>query len=394
VTEPGSRLRLLPWKLIVVTGVIILVLGLVIVFMPEIAGIGMKWKWSRLYAEKTLGACGARAVNQLFDQSGNFEYKKWEDIISSLSKWAEGDAQHLQYLINKLSAVDKMDYTRQTLLHHAARWDCPRLAMTLLEQGANINATAIGGSTPLHVAAESGFPGIVALFLEKGADIEAKKTYGTTPLFVAVCNGHANVVALLLKHGANVNVVTSSNGQTPLHMAAFLGNADVVSFLLDHGACFEAKNRYSMTPLHLAASHGRVDIVRQLLDRGADIEAKTYNDSTPLDFAALEGWDSVVTLLLDRGADIEGNGRSAFWSAVGGVHESTAVLLIERGANVNPIHKVKGDLTTREMTVLDMVNTWGLNHPMNEFLRRHGAKTAAELKAEADVPVGTGISGQ
>ena len=89
-----------------------------------------------------------------------------------------------------------------------------------------------------------------------------------------------------------------------------------------------------------AANDGNIEAVKQHLADGADVNAKNDFGSTPLIAAALKG------------------------------HKEIAELLISEGADVN----AKND---RGQTPLDWAEV-----EIADLLRKHGAKTGEELKAE------------
>ena len=188
-----------------------------------------------------------------------------------------------------------------------------------LEEGANVNATAIvlnpwgfenGGLTPLHLAALlNDNPEVAALLLERGADIKAEDDGGGTPLHGAArSNENPEVAALLLDRGADVHAKDNFFCSTPLHGAAVSNdNPEVVALLLDRGADIEAKSAVGNTPLHVAAmGNENLELVALLLDRGADVHAKDdFSGNTPLHNAAwLNDNPEVAALLLERGADV------------------------------------------------------------------------------------------
>jgi ankyrin repeat protein len=73
--------------------------------------------------------------------------------------------------------------------------------------------------------------------------------------------------------------------------------------LLAKGA---AVNRPGWSPLHYAAASGDDEIVRVLLQKGARVDATSPAGTglfTPLMMAAREGHDSTALLLIEQGAD-------------------------------------------------------------------------------------------
>ena len=97
--------------------------------------------------------------------------------------------------------------------------------------------------------------------------------------------------------------------------------------------------------IHKAAEAGNIKAVKHHLAASTDVDAGDEDASTPLHYAV------------------------AF------SHKETAELLIAKGADVN----TKNELGE---TPLDWV-LWCMQPKIAELLRKHGAKTGAELKAEA-----------
>ena len=142
---------------------------------------------------------------------------------------------------------------------------------SLLEEGADVNASQGDGMTALHWAAEHGDVKMVTMLLGAGADLEmGTRLSEHTPLHVASTAGHASVIGTLLEAGADVNASTTT-GATPLHFAAASGNGRAVTELLAHGAEPDAREpQWGQTPMMFAAAAGRVKAIAALLDGRAD----------------------------------------------------------------------------------------------------------------------------
>ena len=56
-----------------------------------------------------------------------------------------------------------------------------------------------------------------------------------------------------------------------------------------------------MTALHIAAARGYGDIALLLIEKGADVNARTIHDSTPLSFAVVNNHPDVSELLQENG---------------------------------------------------------------------------------------------
>ena len=100
--------------------------------------------------------------------------------------------------------------------------------------------------------------------------------------------------------------------------------------------------------IHAAAYEGNIEAVKQHLAAGADVNAKGKYGRTPLHYAASRGLKKIIELLIARGADVNTK--------------------IEVG-------DYKGQ------TPLDGAIQWNRTETA-DLLRKHGGKTAKELKVE------------
>ena len=103
--------------------------------------------------------------------------------------------------------------------HLAARSGSIESLKSLLENGANIEATDILGQTPLHAASNSGKIESLKFLLENGANTEAMDLSGKTTLhYENIYYGYIESLKLLLEKGANIEAMDKS-GKTPLDMS-------------------------------------------------------------------------------------------------------------------------------------------------------------------------------
>ena len=230
------------------------------------------------------------------------------------------------------------------------------LVRTLVEGGADVNATQVDGMTALHWAAYHDDTATARLLVRSGADADAENRYGVRPLSLAASNGNAGLIGLLLGAGADANAGLLG-GETVLMTAARTGSLEAVEALLAHGADPEARERRGQTALMWAAAEGHAEIVHALVEAGADVHASLVSGFTPLFFAVREGHIDVAQAILGAGVDVNGllervkegpdeavnnasyrpvdDGMSPLLLAVRNGHFELAVALIEAGANPN-----------------------------------------------------------
>lgn len=202
---------------------------------------------------------------------------------------------------------------------------------TLVEQGADVNATAGDGSTALLWASHRDLPKSVDLLIRAGADVNRANDLGATPLWAASENGSMAVVERLLEAGADPNLALR-HGETPLMAAARAGSFRVAELLLEHGGDPNETGPRSQTALMWAVLGLSSDVVKVLVDHGADVHARTvvtvelkahephshiqnqgwfeHGGNTALMFAARVGDVESARHLVAAGADL--NDRSAF----------------------------------------------------------------------------------
>ena len=143
-------------------------------------------------------------------------------------------------------------------------------------------------------------------------------------------NGRA-VVERLVAAGADVNACSLFDGhtETALHWAASSDDVVMVDALLDAGADIEAPGALAGggAPLADACGFGNWAVARRLVQRGARPRL--------LDAAALGLMDEVRERLAATPAPTSEEVTHALWSACAGGQSIAALLLVERGADVN-----------------------------------------------------------
>jgi len=250
------------------------------------------------------------------------------------------------------------------------------LIRTMIQQGADVNAPGVDGSTALHRAVNGDYLDVVDMLLRAGAKVAAADRYGVTPLSLACINGNAAMIRRLLDAGADPNAVDPA-GETALMTAARTGLPDAMRVLIDAGARVDAPDTpFQQTALMLAVRENHPAAVTFLLEHGASVNAQTRKGPaprfvppckgtgcgsegvginrgglpdrgrrgeakggmTPLLYAARDGRIDSARLLVAAGADIEEadvNAIRPLLMAVLNDHLDVARLLVEYGADVN-----------------------------------------------------------
>ena len=163
----------------------------------------------------------------------------------------------------------------------------------------------------------------------------------------AVLKENIEAVKLHLDAGTDVNTKGGVFDTTPLIYAAWFGYKEVAELLVAKGADVNAKGRDYESPLHHAASSGHKEIAEVLIAKGADLNAKRSSGETPLHQAADAGHKEIAKLLIANGVDV--NAKD---------HKGETSLDFA----TNPENQFKSE-------------------EFIDLLRKHGGKTAKELKA-------------
>lgn len=93
-----------------------------------------------------------------------------------------------------------------------------------------VDTKSLFGDYPINIAASRGLINELLTLLNNGADINAKGEHGYTPLHNAVEQGHIEVVKFLVSHRANI-ANKSVDGDTPLELAKLLNENEIYFFL-------------------------------------------------------------------------------------------------------------------------------------------------------------------
>lgn len=222
-----------------------------------------------------------------------------------------GDVPTLRNMIARGADVNQRGPMGMTGLHGAATQNHLKIALLLLQNGANPNLKLAGDSsvTPLFSATSQGHPKMVELLLRHGAnpDVGKEKT-NITPLGIAAFEGNLEEMKMLVKHGADINGGLSS----PLLNAVMGGQLAAAKWLLAHGAKVDARMKRNgetalfriQLSLQKNSDAPPWEMCELLIAHGANVNSRNNFGSTPLHQAVARMADSrVIQCLLKNGAD-------------------------------------------------------------------------------------------
>ena len=127
-----------------------------------------------------------------------------------------------------------------------------------------------------------------------------------------------------------------------------------------------------------AVAQGDIKVVKELLTNGANVGAKNAGGETVLNLAVFCGHKKIVELLIENGANVNEryhSGETPLHLAAHLEHKGIVELLIKNGADVN----AKSSPNPFAETPLDKA---GVANETVDLLRRHGAKSALQLRTE------------
>ena len=253
------------------------------------------------------------------------------------------------FLLSSLASAGLQANESDSRLPELARkGDRAAVALLLQEDGVDVDATQVDGTTALHWAAYGDDAELAEVLLDAGADPDAVNRNGSTSLALACANAGLTVVARLLDAGANPGL--APNGEPPILTCARTGSVAAVRALLAHGADIDAVDAWrGQTPLMWAAAENHVPVMHVLLEAGAAVDAPSTGGFTALMFAVRQDARDAVRLLIEAGAEVnvrmpdraaQAAGRPPATGSLLGMavtigHYTAAAMLLDAGADPN-----------------------------------------------------------
>ena len=318
---------------------------------------------------------------------------------------ADGQTARIEYLLRLGVNLDYRDKHGFTALHHAALSGIEDTVRSLVDAGANINATGPSCGTPICLAALKARLDICSLLLSRRSRITGLSTGGGAnilecALHCAVIGNDGQCIRLFMDARCDINQWCTLSGvkEDPvlahlcdgmlkllflrgnymqlyqlLHLAIINRNATAVELLIAAGALLNdpgvqspGRRQTLLAPLMVSAACDDVQSMKDLISHGADPGFKdALTGVTALMCAAAHGKVDCVKLLIGTGVDINhraGMHGTALEAAISGLHQDVAVLLLQNGASYGVSHL--------GLTALDLAGRNGLENVAHALARR------------------------
>jgi ankyrin repeat protein len=140
--------------------------------------------------------------------------------------------------------------------------------------------------------------------LEYGADVNAPEgIYGSILQYASTLDD-GNMVRFLVRKGAHIDSGGGLGGSSPLMAAAAAGNSDIVAFLIAQGARMNSAHGFFGNALQTAAYLGHEEVVKALLEESFDVNARKGKFGNALWLALQGDHKRVIRLLVVNGANL------------------------------------------------------------------------------------------
>lgn len=215
-----------------------------------------------------LGLHGKDLKNALIEDPGAIDN---EDAMGRTAlNWAaaRGDDRSVTLLLSYGADPNILDCQYSGPLSYAAEKNHTVCVRLLLEAGAEPDPVISGGKkvgSPLNCASRNASdPVLVKSLLDFGADVDASGVDGRTPLIHAARTDNVPFALLFLQHNANINAM-STDKQTPLTTAIVNNSHGVLKLLLsrwsDYSACPRLRGPHLLETTAQFADHETLAIL-------------------------------------------------------------------------------------------------------------------------------------
>ena len=289
--------------------------------------------------------CNIAILQAIIDHDAHVNATNKRGHSALMMASVKGNIDAVNVLLKAGADPDITDANGNTCIHLSMYevWK-RKVLQTLIDHGANVNATDKDCQTALVVASDKGNTDAINVLLTAGADPNIADANGNTCLHFAVHQGcNKEVVQMIIDHGAHVNIA-NKNGLTALMIACERGNIDVINVLLEAGSDPDITDASGNTCLQCSVLQGcSIEVLQTIIDHGAQVNATNKNGQTALMMASDCGYLNGINMLLRAGADpnvINANGSTCLhFASRHGSSKEALQTIIDHGVNVNATNK-------------------------------------------------------
>ncbi|XP_077587587.1 ankyrin repeat and SOCS box protein 2-like [Stigmatopora nigra] len=217
-----------------------------------------------------------KALNYLMKKGADVNTQTCEGLTALYEASKNGHEDIVEVLLSRNADANKTANSGLLPLHVAAQYGHTE-TVRLLVPVTSRSRLRQSGVSPLHLAAEHNKPGVVSTLLEAGADVDATLSPArsarypdgrTTALCLAAANGCTETVGILL----NASAKTDLDPVSPLLLAVRRGNVDTTSLLLRRGMDVNAgmPSYPAAFPAVVALCGDNIPLLKCLLNNGCD----------------------------------------------------------------------------------------------------------------------------
>ncbi|KAJ5176350.1 uncharacterized protein N7482_002227 [Penicillium canariense] len=170
--------------------------------------------------------------------------------------------------------INARDKTGRTPLHWAITKRHTESVDVLLQQGADLDLRDNESMCALHFAAANGYEQLGQKFFQSSQRLEAKDRYGRTPLLCAVENLQGGMIPRLVNAGAQVNSINDMHQNAAHLICQGSGNPDRyirLDYFISQEIPICVCDKFNMTPFLYALGHLHEDLALLLLEKGYDV---------------------------------------------------------------------------------------------------------------------------
>ena len=193
------------------------------------------------------------------------------------------------------------------LLSLAIKLEHDKIALELINHGANVGAKDGQGMTALHRACEVIIDGrevLVRRLVEEGCSVHEEDGEDRTPLMLAAKWGGTRVANCLIKADAECHALPKKQKNLVVRYACRESEHFVVEKLIDNGCDINTRFASEHTLLMKAVEVECEDTVKKLISKDANLNLQDKNGYTALHHAAISDHVQCGVLLTEGGANV------------------------------------------------------------------------------------------